>query len=334
MPKGIYTLANDNLYDQVIALVNSIRRNYDRQIPICIIPYDDKVNKLKSLNLEQVCLFENEDSIKKWQIFASEVWSHECFSDRKKTAWYHNSSTIRKLCSFDGPFDKFIYIDSDALVMSSLEDCFNKLTEYDCVFDDWEHNKEQTFLSLDLINQKYQFSEKDVRRHCHSSDFFASKSTLINAQLLDELKFNLLKDEEIRFINNRGWWDEVYLFSYITFKLNCKVFNYTLSIDPNDRTGNIAGVDPFVDKDHILFNKEGLKSIHRIHYMGYKSELFKRLCEGEDTNIPHQETFLYYRFMNEPDKLPTHLKKANFLVMMSRFLQKAFSKISEILQQN
>jgi hypothetical protein len=44
LPKGIYTLANDNLYDQVIALVNSIRKNYDPEIPICIIPYDEKIN--------------------------------------------------------------------------------------------------------------------------------------------------------------------------------------------------------------------------------------------------------------------------------------------------
>jgi len=30
--KGIYTLANDNVYDQVIALINSIRSNYNQTI--------------------------------------------------------------------------------------------------------------------------------------------------------------------------------------------------------------------------------------------------------------------------------------------------------------
>jgi Mannosyltransferase putative len=330
--KGIYTLANDNLYDQVIALVNSIRKNYDSKIPICIIPYDEKISKLKSLNLENVFLFNNEESLEKWQNFASEVWNNPRFLDLKQTAWYHGSNTIRKLCSFDGIFEKFIYIDSDALVMSSLEDCFDKLNEYDCIFDDWEHKKQECFLAVDLINQKYQHSEEYVKQQCHCSDFFAAKSSLINKQVLNELKFSLFQDGEVNLINSRGWWDEVYLFSYMTFKLNSKIFNYTLSLDSQDRTGNIAGVDPFVEKDQVLFNQEGLKPIHRIHYMGYKSEAFTRLCKGEDTNIPHQEVFLYYRFMNQPDQAPTYLKKADFTVIIYQFLQQAVQKMKKKLQ--
>ncbi|BAY08655.1 Npun_R2821/Npun_R2822 family protein [Calothrix sp. NIES-2098] len=329
MSKGIYTLANDNLYDQVIALVNSIRKNYDSKIPICIIPYDENINKIKSLDLERVFLFDNEDSFSKWHNFASEVWNHSRFGDLKKTDWYHGSNTIRKLCSFDGDFENFIYVDSDALVMSSLADCFDKLLEYDCIFDDWEHKKRECFLSVDLINKKYNYSEEYVKRHCHSSDFFASKSGLIDTHSLDKLKYSLFQDGEVNFINARGWWDEVYLFSYMTFNLNLKVFNYTLSSDPQERTGNIARVDLFVEKDHVLFNKEGLKPIHRIHYMGYKSEAFSRLCKGEDTQIPHQEVFLSYRFMNTPEKAPAYLKKADFLVIIYRLLQQVFHNLKQ-----
>lgn len=121
----------------------------------------------------------------------------------------------------------------------------------------------------------------------------------------------------------------MYLFSYITFKLNCKVFNYTLSINPKERTGNIAKVDPFVEKDYVLFNQEGLKPIQRIHYMGYGSEAFTRLCKGEDTNIPHQQVFLHYRFMNNPEQAPTNLKKASFVVRLYRWMKKAFYKFKE-----
>ncbi len=331
LPKGIYTLANDNLYDQVIALINSIRSNYDSKIPICIIPYNNQINQLKNLHLEQVFLFNQEESFNKWQNFAAEIWSHPRFGNLKQTAWYHGSNTIRKLCSFDGPFEQFIYIDSDELVMSSLEDCFNKLTNYDCVFDDWEHKKNDCFLALDLIEQKYHYSEQDVKKHCHCSDFFALKAGLLDDRSLEELKFSLINNEEVSLINSKGWWDEVYLFSYITFKLNCKVFNYTLSNDPQDRTGHIAGVDPFVEKDKVLFNQQGLKPIHRIHYMGYKSEAFKRLCQGENTNIPHQQVFLFYRFMNQPEDAPTDLKKPIFTSKIERFFQKVFSKLRQKL---
>ncbi len=46
-PQGIYTLANDVVYDQFIALLNSIERNVSPDIPICVIPYDDRLEKVK-----------------------------------------------------------------------------------------------------------------------------------------------------------------------------------------------------------------------------------------------------------------------------------------------
>lgn len=330
LKKGIYTLANDDVYDQLIALINSIRANYDRNIPICIIPYDDKIDKIKSLKLDNVFLFDDPSSFEKWSNFASEVWNHERFLSRKTSAWYHGSNTIRKLCSFDGQFEHFLYIDSDELVMSSLEDCFNKLTEYDCVFDDWEHRKENCFLDTELIIRKYPSRTiQDIKTCCHCSDFFAAKANLLNSEILEQLKIELIHDAEVNFINERGWWDEVYLFSYITFKLNWKLFNYTLSKKPEERTGNIAGADPFVEKDWVLYNKQELKPVHRIHYMGYGSDGFKDLCRGEAIDIPHRDVFLHYRFLAEPEAKPQQLKQANVLVKAMGSLGKNLKKLKK-----
>lgn len=44
---GIYTLANDFVYDQLIALLNSIEVNVSPEIPICIIPYDDRMDRVQ-----------------------------------------------------------------------------------------------------------------------------------------------------------------------------------------------------------------------------------------------------------------------------------------------
>ena len=43
MSEGIYILANDYVYDHLIALLNSIEANAAKEIPICIIPYDDNI---------------------------------------------------------------------------------------------------------------------------------------------------------------------------------------------------------------------------------------------------------------------------------------------------
>ena len=47
MDKGIYLLANDVVYDQLVALINSIEVNYSPDIPICIIPFNDKLDLIK-----------------------------------------------------------------------------------------------------------------------------------------------------------------------------------------------------------------------------------------------------------------------------------------------
>jgi hypothetical protein len=330
--KGIYTLANDILYDQLVALITSIRNNYNEDIPICIIPYDENLQKIKSLDVENVFIFDDSSSINKWSNFASQVWGNERFASQKKSAWYHGSNTIRKLCSFDGPFDHFIYIDSDELVMSSLESCFEKLAQYDCVFDDWEHRKKDCFLDVDLITRKYSgHSILDIKKHCHCSDFFAAKSSLLDSDSLGIARQALIDQTEINFINQKGWWDEVYLFSYLSFKFDWKIFNYTLSDRSEERIGNIAGVDPFVERNYVLYNKQGLKPVHRVHYMGYRADEFRRLCCGEDVGIPHRDVFLHYRFLEEPEAKPKVFKKVDAVTKIVRLIDKLLKKLSRRL---
>ncbi len=40
---GICTLANDRVYDQLIALLNSIEVNGGKALPVCVYPYDDNI---------------------------------------------------------------------------------------------------------------------------------------------------------------------------------------------------------------------------------------------------------------------------------------------------
>lgn len=47
MSQGIYIFANDFVYHQVVALLNSIEVNAGEAFPVCIIPYDHKLDKIK-----------------------------------------------------------------------------------------------------------------------------------------------------------------------------------------------------------------------------------------------------------------------------------------------
>lgn len=68
---GIYTLANDKVYDQVVALLNSIEVNIGADFPVCILPYDTNVERLQAeiAQRPQVTLFEDQDSLQRWDNF-------------------------------------------------------------------------------------------------------------------------------------------------------------------------------------------------------------------------------------------------------------------------
>jgi hypothetical protein len=68
MKRGIYTLANDKVYDQLVAFLNSIETNYSPNIPVCVIPFNDELELVKAelAKGENTFLFTDQNSIQKW----------------------------------------------------------------------------------------------------------------------------------------------------------------------------------------------------------------------------------------------------------------------------
>ncbi|MBZ8183301.1 Npun_R2821/Npun_R2822 family protein [Oscillatoria salina] len=317
--QGIYTLANDNVYDQLVALLNSIEVNVSSQIPICIIPYDDRLELVKQeiASRPNVTLFENTESIQRWEDFAREVWAVHPRAKEKNlqlTPWYQQHLQ-RKFVAFDGDFDKFVFYDGDSLAMKPLDDVFAKLDTYDFVFDDWEHKKPEAFASLNIsqIVAVSSYQAEEIRSKLHCGSFFASKRGLFSPTEIAAFKKKLIADREINWINEKGWWDDVFLFNYLTLRAESSIFNYTLSPNSQERTGNCANADPLIDIDNILYNQQGQKPIHRIHYMGYPYQDFTNLAKGKDVDIPHKNVFLHYRFLKEPENKPEKFQYPNLL---------------------
>ena len=125
------------------------------------------------------------------------------------------------------------------------------------------------------------------------------------------------------------WWDDAFLFNYMTLRCERSFYNFTQSSDSRDRTGNCADADPFVNLNNVLYNEQGHKPIHRIHYMNYPAISFTRLSQGEDVNIRYQDIFLYYRFLKEPEKRPVQLKAPSFLTKTGRNLEKVVKKFEK-----
>lgn len=333
MNNGIYTLANDVVYDQLVALLNSIEVNISADIPVCIIPYDQRLDLVKQEleSRKNVTLFENWESIQRWEDFAREVWAAHPRNQEPKSSrpsWY-NGHLQRKFAAFDGVFDKFIFFDGDSLAMKPVDDVLQKLETHDFVFDDWEHIKpiSRAALNIPLIEKTGLYKDADIRPKLHCSSFFGSKRGLFNSTELEEMKRRLIDSKEVEWINGTGWWDDAFLFTYMTLPREASLFNFTLSSNGEERTGNCANADSFVNIDNVLYNKEGLKPIHRIHYMSYSSSDFARLCKGEDVNIRYREEFLHYRFLKNPEQMPKQLRQASIFSQTNRLFQKAAKKM-------
>ncbi|KAB8320355.1 methionine synthase [Tolypothrix campylonemoides VB511288] len=331
---GIYTLANDVVYDQLVALLNSIEVNVGSDIPICIIPYNEKLNLVnKEINSRKnVTLFDNWDSIQRWEEFAKEVWAVHPGAKSSKLSrnWWSSGHLQRKMCVFDGEFDKFVFCDADSLAMKPFDDVFDKLNTYDFVFDDWIHTKDRTKVPLNIpfLEKANLFTEKDIRPRLHCSDFFGSKRGLFEEKKLVVLKKILIENREVEWLT--AWWDDAHLFNYLTFKSNLPLFNFSLSKNGQERTGNCAISDPFVNINNVLYNEQELKPIHRLHYMNYPAIDFTRLCHGEDVDIRYKDVFLYYRFFKQPEQRPKELKPPSQFKKVNRILQKAVNKAKKV----
>ncbi|MDX2215764.1 MAG: hypothetical protein SFY66_21050 [Oculatellaceae cyanobacterium bins.114] len=333
---GIYTLANDAVYDQLVALLNSIEMNVGLDIPVCIIPFDDRLERVKHeiSSRANVVLFEDTKAIARWEKFAQAIWAAHPIAQNATSRQHWGLGHHRKLVAFDGMFDKFVFYDADSLAMKPINDVFKRLQTYDFVFDDWEHKKsrEVAALNISLIEESGSYTEAQIRPKLHCSSFFGSKKGIFDALELDYLRQRLIDHNEITWVPR--WWDDAFLFTYMTLRSDRPLFNFTLSPNSEERTGNCANADPFVNINHVLYNKQGLKPIHRIHYMGYSYKDFARLTKGEDMPMRYKSEFLHYRFLKQPELKPTVLKQPSVLLKVSRHLQKLGHKTAQLISQH
>lgn len=338
LDQGIYTLANDVVYDQLVALLNSIEVNISPDIPVCVIPYDDRLEKVTAeiRSRDNVTLFDNWSVIRRWDDFVRRLWEahpQAKASKLNRPRWYQGY-VHRKFASFNSNFEKFVFFDADSLAMKSTDDIFEKLNDYDFVFDDWEHKKarEVTEINLELIGEKTQMSEDEIRSKIHCDSFFGSTKAWFGADQLEELEKRAIASGEINWIRDRSWWSSSGLFCYLTLALNPapSMFNFTQSSNEQERTGNCADADPFVTIDNILYNQDGLKPIRRIHYMNYSSADFARLCRGEDVDIRYKNVFLHYRFLKQPELKKQPLKAPAVGTKIRRKVDQFNAKVKRI----
>jgi hypothetical protein len=328
---GIYILANDIVYDQLVALLNSIEVNVGADIPICILPYDDRLTQVKAeiATRSQVSLFDNQASIAYWDDYATQVWhAHESAQQAwKAKGWasVHALGMHRKFCSLDGDFERFVYFDADTLAIGSLDPIFEQLQHHDWVANDYQFLSDINYV-LDTTSPKFAqlFELEAARAKIFCAGWFASRRRVIARSQLEQLRDRLIAGD-VEVLPWRG--PDQSLFNYLVQQSGISFYNVAHS---NAATGSHWS-SQFEEKDHLLYDQGN--RLTYLHYMSVASTQFTQLCQGYDVAIPYRDLFLHYRYLKAPAQRPTRLVPLKSPHPIRQFVQRKMGNLKYRLRQ-
>jgi hypothetical protein len=194
MTDGIYTLANDNVYDQLVALLNSIEVNAGEDVPVCVIAYNDNLERTRAeiAKRKNVTLMEDPTLFQRWEEFSVQVWkTHphalETWKRQKGIDGVYRLSCNHRYAAFDAdaPFDRFIYLDADTLVLGPPSIIFDALDNHDFVVYDYQFKHPNHIFNLKSSKLSKIFGPERLKTEIFCSGCFASKKGLFNQEQRD-----------------------------------------------------------------------------------------------------------------------------------------------------
>lgn len=292
---GICTLANDRVFDQLVALLNSIDVNIGRDIPVCIYPFDDQLDRIRAeiQNRPNVMLYDDQASIRQWDEFMQRV-APEKLDQKLRLYGAH-----RRFCAFDAPFDRFIYMDADTLAMSSMAHIFALLDDHDWVVYDFQFLDPSKIYNTASPRLHDIFSADRISQEIFCSGFYASKRGLFGAGQREEFIAALQAGERDILYGGAG---EQPVINYMVMKSGIKSCNLAHLLPFGESTGCSVTSKHFEEKDHVLYDRG--RQLTYLHYIGIKPQRMEQACQGEHVTFPYRDLFLHYRFLHEPEKRP------------------------------
>ena len=325
---GICTLANDKVYEQVIALLNSIEAIYGQEMPVCIYPYNDDTAKLSAeiAHRPQVQIYDDQVSIQRWDEFICNIWdAHPTAAEHWSKLGndkYHRVGTHRRYGAFDGPFDRFVYMDADTLLMSPLTAIFNQLNNHDWVVYDFQHTDLSHVYDQSSAKLTEIFTPQRLQTEIFCSGFYASKKGVFDAQM-QELLLEKLRQGEAQILYDMA--PDQTILNYMVMRSGISSYNLALGLPESEKTGCCVSSEHFEAENNILYDKG--KRLTYIHYIGLSSKLFQRVCEGENIDFPYRDVFLHYRYLHEPEKRPKFTTKPKAYNALPSLATKVLKKL-------
>jgi hypothetical protein len=115
--RGVYFIANDAVIDIAIAFLNSFRR-HNAAMPLCMIPFNESIQRLQLVR----------------ERFNFEIWQDHDLLARCDDISRQFHGTVRghyrKLVLWEGPFEEFLYLDTDTVILEDVAPVFRYLSAH------------------------------------------------------------------------------------------------------------------------------------------------------------------------------------------------------------
>ena len=320
---GICTLGNDVVFDQLVALLNSIDANIGSETPVCIYPFDEQLERISAevANRPNVFIYNDRESIQRWDEFMFAAAPERLNRDKYRLYGAH-----RRFCAFDGPFDKFIYMDGDTLAMNSLATVFAKLEQYDWVVYDFQFTDHSKIYDISSPKLLEVFPQTRIDTEIFCSGFYASRKGIFDTEKRDWLISQLQAGESEILYNGAG---EQPLLNYMVMKSGISSYNFAQELPEEEKTGCSATSKHFEEREHILYDTGN--RLTYLHYIGVQPKVMQAVCAGENFDFPYRDLFLYYRYLHEPQNRPIFTTPPkNYSESKPSFFQRALKKLQLI----
>ncbi|MCF4969847.1 Npun_R2821/Npun_R2822 family protein [Nostoc sp. CMAA1605] len=275
MSRGIYIIANDKVIDQAIALLNSIRL-HDQDTPIIMIPYDDNYHQIAELLNQHygVQLYADLEFIDRLSRKLHELFGNQFFA---------RPNQFRKQACWFGPFDEFLYIDTDIVVFEKIINNLNYLADSDFICCDYQHlgGIKNVFTSKVLAEKL--FTEIEVQDIFNGGFWGARKNIISEDDLYTTFSECAAHPEYFDFSEKTS---DQPIINYMLLKRIPRRFNIVRR--PGKAPGNWGGSPQFQTQGNILFDPTVNQPLQYLHWAGIRIQ----------PGCPYWEIWEHYRNLN------------------------------------
>jgi Mannosyltransferase putative len=282
MKRGIYITANDKVIDQAIALLKSIRV-YDAETPVILIPYDDHYDQVAAaLAPLGVSVYDDLDFIDRLSKRLQQTFGDTFFA---------RPNQFRKQACWFGPFDQFLYIDTDIVVFEKIINTLDYLNQADFICADYQHAGGITNVFSPTVIQAGVFSQADCLEIFNCGFWGARKGLISEADLYEVFTECAAHPEYFDFSQKTS---DQPIINYMVLKRIPRRLN--LARRAEKAPGNWAGSNHFIQQGLRLIDPSVNQPLQYLHWAGFRIQ----------PGCPYWEIWQHYRYLNEdiPETVP------------------------------